>query len=83
MDVIQSFTYVLRVVILNVTKRRGERAREKARGNNTNGFSQIPSKKEKNKTGISGCVSFVVAYFQPAASIGRLHFIHCLFVMFA
>ena len=40
-DVIQSFTYVLRVVNLDVAKRRGGRAREKARGN-TNGLSQIP-----------------------------------------
>ena len=47
MDVIRSFTYVLRVVILDVTKRRGERAREKARGN-TNGLWHVPSK-EKNK----------------------------------
>ena len=31
-------------------------------------------KKEKmNKTEISGCGSFVVAYFQPATSIDRLH----------
>ena len=30
-DVIQSFTYVLRVVILDVTKRRGESARESER----------------------------------------------------
>ena len=48
-DVIQSFTYVLRVVILDVTKRRGgETAREKARGN-TNGLSHIPSKEKKKK----------------------------------
>ena len=44
-DIIQSFMYVLRVVILVVTKRHGERAREKARGG-TNGLSQIPSRKE-------------------------------------
>ena len=48
-DVIQSFTYVLRVVILNVTKRRGERARGKARGDNTNGLSQLPSKKNRKE----------------------------------
>ena len=48
-DVIQSFTYVLRVVILDVNKRRGVMAREKARCN-TNGLSQIPSKtKAKRK----------------------------------
>ena len=37
---------VLRVVILDVTKRRGESAREKARGN-SNGLSHIPSKEKK------------------------------------
>ena len=48
-DVIQCFTYVLRVVILDVTKRRGcERAREKARGD-TNGLSYITSEKKSNK----------------------------------
>ena len=40
-DIIQSFMYVLHVVILDVTKRRGVRAQEKARGD-TNGLSQIP-----------------------------------------
>ena len=30
-------------------------------------------RKEINKTGTSGCGSFVVAYFQPATSINRLH----------
>ena len=71
-DVIQSFTYVLRVVILDVTKRRGVKAREKARCN-TNGLSQIPSKKEEEeKRGISGCGLFVVACFQPATSIDSL-----------
>ena len=30
-------------------------------------------KKEKNKTEISGCGSFVVTYFQPATFINRLH----------
>ena len=30
-------------------------------------------RKEKNKTGTSGCGSFVVAYFQPATSIDHLH----------
>ena len=37
-DVIQFFTYVLSAAILDVTKRRGDRGREKARGN-TNGLS--------------------------------------------
>ena len=60
-DVIQSFTYVLRVVILDVTKRRGERAREKARGN-TNGLWHVPSKEKKRiKSGTTGCGSFVDA----------------------
>ena len=49
-DVIQSFTYVLRVVILDVTKRRGA-PREKARGN-TNGLSQIPSSSSCEATAI-------------------------------
>ena len=44
-NVIQSFTYVLRVVILHVTKRCSGRARVKARGN-TNSLSQIPSRNE-------------------------------------
>ena len=43
-DVIQSFTYVLRVVILDVTMR----AREKARGD-TNGPSQIISGKKREE----------------------------------
>ena len=38
-DVIQSFMNILRVVNLDVTKRRGERAR-----GDTNGLSQIPQK---------------------------------------
>ena len=63
-----SFTYVLRIVILDVS----ETAREKARGNN-NCLSHVPSKrKEEIKSGTSGCSSFVVAYFQPATSIDRL-----------
>ena len=75
-DVIQAFTYVLRVVILDVTKRRGERQRERKR-------EAIPTvsrinytikrKEEKEKTGTSGCGSFVVLYFQPATSTDRLH----------
>ena len=30
---------------------------------------------EEDKTGTSGCGSFVVAYFQPATSIDRLHYV--------
>ena len=72
-DVIRIFTYVLRVVILDVIERRGVRLRERARGN-TNGLSQITiMKNNNNKTGITGCSSFVVPYFQPATSIDRLH----------
>ena len=33
---------------------------------------------EKNKTGISGCGSFVVVYCQPATSIDCLHNIYVL-----
>ena len=59
-----SFTYVLRIIILDVTGS----AREKARGNN-NGLSNVPSKRKKEiKSGTSGCGSFVVPYFQPATS---------------
>ena len=37
-------------------------------------------KTEKNKTGISGCGSFVVAYFQPATSIDVYNIILCLWL---
>ena len=58
---------------LDVTRRVSERARKKARGNN-NDLSHVPSKrKEEIKSGISGCGSFVVPYFQPATAIDRLH----------
>ena len=72
-----SFTYVLRVITLDVTERRREsagkksRKKKKARGA-TNCLSQIPSEKN-NKTGLSGCGSFIVAYLRPATSIDRLH----------
>jgi len=57
---------------LDVTKRRDETARDKARGNN-NGPSYVPSKrKEEIKSGTSVCGRFVVPYVQPAASIERL-----------
>ena len=71
-DVLQSFTYVLRIDILDVTKRRGARARGKVTGD-TNGLSQIMAKNIINNTGTSGCASFLVAYFQPATCIDRLH----------
>ena len=72
-DVIQSFTYVLRFIILGVIKRRGEAAREKATGY-TNGLSRVPQRKEmKLKKGTSGCGSFFVAYFQPAISIDHIY----------
>ena len=63
------FTYVLRIIILDVA----ERPREKARGNN-NGLSHVPAeRKEEIKSGTSGCGSFVVPYFHSATSIDRLH----------
>ena len=63
-----SFTYVLRIIIFDVS----ETAREKARGN-SNGLSHVPSnRKEEIKSGTSGCGSFVVPYFQPATSVDRL-----------
>ena len=58
---------------LDVTISLSETAREKARGNN-NDLSHVPSKrKEEIKPGTSGCVSFVVPYFQPATSTDHLH----------
>ena len=68
-DVIRSFTYVLRVAIWTSLKdvvRQGERKREAI-------STASRKRKEKNKIGISGCGSFVVLYFQPATSIDRLH----------
>ena len=63
-----SFTYDLRIIILDVT----ETAREKAIGNN-NGLSHVPSKRtEEVKSGTSGCSSFLVPYFQPVISIDRV-----------
>ena len=70
--IIQSFTYVT-CCDLDITKRRSERALEKARGNN-NSLSHVPSnRKEEIKSRTSACGSFVVPYFQPATSINRLH----------
>ena len=57
-------------VDFDVTQRSDESARGKARGDN-NCLSYTPLEK-MNKTGISGCGSFAVAYFQPATSINRL-----------
>ena len=68
-DVIQCFTYLLRVIILDVTKRRCKSARESERRYQRLLVDTIPSKKNQKK---SGCGSFVVAYFQPATSIDRL-----------
>ena len=64
------YVYLLRLIILDVTKR------EKARGD-ANCLSQIPSEK-KNKTGISGIGSFVVACFQPATYVDRLQYYYYL-----
>ena len=67
------------VLFLDVTKRHGERAREKGRGNN-NDLSHVPSKiKEEIKSGTYGCGSFVVIYCQPAINIDRLHKNDCHF----
>ena len=60
-----SFTYVLRV-ILDTTKRCEESTRDSERRCQRPLADTI--RKEKNKTGISGCGSLVVAYFQPATS---------------
>ena len=80
-DDIQSVTYALRVVILDVTKRRGERERERERERQyqrplADTIRRTKTNKQTNKTkqnGTSGCGSFVVLYFQPATSIDRLH----------
>ena len=62
---------LLHVIILDVTRRRGESAGEKAR-DDANCLLYVQLEK-KNKTGTSGCGLFVVAYFQPATSIDHLH----------
>ena len=62
-----SFTFY---VDFDVTQRRDESARGTATGD-SNCLSYIPLEK-MNKTGISGCGSFVVACLQPSASIYRL-----------
>ena len=63
-DVIQSFTYLLRVVILDVTKRRGETGLEKARYQRPLANTiknKLKKKKKKKKTGTSGFGLCVVA----------------------
>ena len=75
-DVIRSFTYVLRVVIWTSLKFVGRRAREKARGNNKRPLACTIKKKRKEiKPGTSGCGSFVIPYFQPSTSIDRLQIV--------
>ena len=74
-DVIRSFTYVLRVVIWTSLKDVG-REHERKREAITNGLSHVPSKRtEEIKSGTSGCGSFVIPYFEPATSIDRLHIV--------
>ena len=55
-------------------RRHDKEEREKVTGNN-NDLSYVPSeRKEEIKSGTSGCVSFVVPYFQAATSTtDRLH----------
>ena len=75
-DVIQSSSYVLRVVIWDITKRRGESARESERQ-----YQRPLACTIKNylffKLGISDCGSFVDAYFHPATSMDRLQVVNC------
>ena len=78
LSVIQSVTYLLRVIILDVTKRRGESERTSERRHQRPLVDTIVSEK-KNKTGISGCGSFVVAYSPPATSIERLQYHYEIF----
>ena len=71
-----SFTYALRVIIWDVTDRRGESVRESERRYQrplADTISKEQLEEEEIKTGISGRGSFVVAYFQPTTSIDRLH----------
>ena len=72
-DVIQFFTYVLHVVILDVTKRHDERVQERSERQYQQRLTDTITKKNEMKTGTSGCGSFVVPYFQPATSIDCLH----------
>ena len=68
-----SFTYALRVIIWDVTDRRGESVRESERRYQRPladiiSKEQLEEEEEEIKTGISGRGSFVVAYFQPTTS---------------
>ena len=74
-DVIQSFTYGLRVIILDVTKRRGVRESAKESKRRYQQPLADTIKKEKNIPGTCGCGSFVVAYFQTATS-STVYIIH-------
>ena len=67
-----SFTYVYVLLfwtslkdVVRVSARESERQHQRPLADTI--------KKEKNKTGTSGCGSFVVPYFQPATFINRLH----------
>ena len=62
--IFQSFTFVLHVIILDITKR-CVRAREKSEKRYHWHLINTIRKEKKNKTGTAGCGSFVVAYFQP------------------
>ena len=68
-DVIQSFTHLLLVTILDVTKK--VRKREAIP---TASRRYHPKTKTKKWLWL---VNFVVAYFQPATSIDRLHSVFC------
>ena len=69
----------LHIVILDITKRRGrESTRESERQYQwplayTIQKNKTKIKEEKKKSGICGCGSFVVPYFQPATFISCLH----------
>ena len=62
---------MLYMLLFWVSLKDRRKTQEKAR-DHTNGLSYIPSEK-KSRTGISGCGSFVVYFFQPATSINHLH----------
>ena len=68
-----SFTFVLRIIILGV----GETAREKARGN-SNGLSHVPSKrKEEIKSGISLAVArllFLTSNLQLPSTVYKCYY---------
>ena len=68
-DVIQSFSFTC--CYFRRHQRRGESVRESER-QYQRPLAYTIRRREKNKTGISGCGSFVVPYFQPATSIDCL-----------